>query len=73
MIGVLCGVIKDLTYRAEECPTNDEASIKTRGRIELTAVMFAGNFCLGSGEQRCSGGGQRTVDVGGQAIWFEPG
>ena len=54
---MLCGVIKDLTDGAEESATNDEASIETRGRIELTTVMFAGDFGLAIGDQRCSGGG----------------
>ena len=56
MVGVFGGVIEDLTDGAEECTTNEVASIKTRGRIELTTVMFAGNFGLCSGEHRCSSG-----------------
>ena len=57
MVGVFCGVIKDLTDGAEECTTNEVASIETRSRIEVTTVMFAGDFGLAIGDQRCSGGG----------------
>ena len=56
MICVLCGVIKYLTDQAEKCPTNDVSSIKTSGRIKLTAVMFVGNSALWSDVHRCRGG-----------------